>query len=187
MYSFGIALSRIDSDLYMTVLTATAGLLGILVIHIGGSGDGLFVGNLRLAHVGLYLELTQQSVDDDLQVQLAHAGDDGLAGVGVGVGLEGRVFLGQLGQGDAHLFLTGFGLRLDGDLDNRIREFHGFENDLMFLVAEGVAGGGVLETYGSGDVAGVNLLDLLSLVGVHLQNSADSLLLALGGVIYIGT
>ena len=39
-------------------------------------GDGLAVRHLRLADVGLDLELAQQPVDDDLQVQLAHAGDD---------------------------------------------------------------------------------------------------------------
>jgi hypothetical protein len=33
-----------------------------------------------LPDVGLDLELALHAVDDDLEVQLAHAGDDGLAG-----------------------------------------------------------------------------------------------------------
>ena len=44
----------------------------------------LAIGYLRLAHVRLDLELTQQAIDDDLEVQLAHAGDDGLTSLMVG-------------------------------------------------------------------------------------------------------
>jgi hypothetical protein len=58
--------------------------------------DRLAVGHLRLADVGLDLELAHHAVDDDLEVQLAHAGDDRLAGLLVGVHAEGRVLLGQL-------------------------------------------------------------------------------------------
>ena len=38
--------------------------------------DGLLVGDLRRTNVGFHLELAEQTVHDDLQVQLAHAGDD---------------------------------------------------------------------------------------------------------------
>ena len=40
-----------------------------------------------------------------------------------------------------------------------------------------------LEPDRRGDVAGVDLLDFLTLVGVHLQEAADALVLALGGVV----
>jgi hypothetical protein len=43
--------------------------------------DRLAVGHLRLADVGLDLELATHAVDEDVEVQLAHAGDDGLAGL----------------------------------------------------------------------------------------------------------
>ena len=39
----------------------------------------------------------------------------------------------------------------------------------------------ILETYSSSDIAGIYLVQLLSLVRVHLQDTADTLLLALGG------
>ena len=57
--------------------------------------------------------------------QLAHAGDDGLAGLVVGGHAEGRVLLGELLQREAHLVLLGLGLRLDGDVDNGLGELHG--------------------------------------------------------------
>ena len=38
------------------------------------------------------------------------------------------------------------------------------------LVAQGIAGGGVLQTDDGGDIAGVDSLDILAVVGVHLQH-----------------
>jgi hypothetical protein len=52
-------------------------------------------------------------------------------------------------------------------------------------VAERVAGGGVLQADGRGDVAGEHLGDLVTLVGVHLQDAADALALALGAVLHV--
>ena len=49
----------------------------------------------------------------------------------------------------------------------------------VILVAERVAGRAVAQADRRGDVAGVDLLDLLALVGVHLEEAADALALAL--------
>ena len=54
------------------------------------------------------------------------------------------------------------------------------------LVAQRVAGGGVLQADGGDDVAGATLVDVLAVVGVHLQQAADALLVALGGVQDVG-
>jgi hypothetical protein len=48
-------------------------------------------------------------------------------------------------QREAHLFLVGLGLRLDGDLDDRLGEFHALEDDRLQRIAERVARGRVLE------------------------------------------
>ena len=115
-------------------------------------------------------------------MQLAHTGDNGLPGLFVGVSLEGGVLLGQLHQGNAHLLLTGLGLGLNGHADHGLGELHGLQDHRMLLIAEGVTGGGVLEAHGGSDIAGVHRLDILSVVGVHLQNTTHALLLILGGV-----
>ena len=56
----------------------------------------------------------------------------------------------------------------------------------MSGVAQGVAGGGVLQADDGGDVAGVHGLDILPVVGVHLKDAADALTLLLGGVEHRG-
>ena len=169
-------------DLDVTILALTAGLAGILGVLIHGLADGLLVGHLRCAYVGLHLELAEQTVHDDLQVQLAHTGDDGLTRLLVRVGTEGGVLLGQLGQGNAHLLLAGLGLGLDGHADHRLGELHGLQDNGILLIAQRVAGGGVLQTHHGGDVAGVDGLDVLAVIGVHLQDAAHTLALALGGI-----
>ena len=49
-------------------------------------------------------------------------------------------------------------------------------DDRLVRVAQRVAGGRFLQAHGRGDVAGAHFLDLLALVGVHLQDAADALL-----------
>ena len=142
-------------------------------VAVGFLRDGLPVGDLRLADVGADVELADHAVGDDFEMQLSHAGDDGLARVLVGVDLEGRVFLHQLAERHAHLFLVGLGLRLDRDRDDRLGKVHRFQNDRVVLVADRVAGRDVLQAHRRRDVARPDFLDLFALVGVHLQETAD--------------
>jgi hypothetical protein len=78
-------------------------------------------------------------------VKFAHALDDRLARLFVGLDAEGRIFGSQALQREAHLFLVGLGLRLDGDLDDRLGEFHALEDDRLGRIAQRVAGGGFLQ------------------------------------------
>src|ERR687884_454495 len=103
------------------------------VARLGGLGDRLAVGHLGSADVGVDAVLAHQPVDDHLQVQLAHAGDDRLAGLGVGVDPEGGVLIGQLAQADAHLVLVLLGLGLDGHPDDRLGEDDRLQHDRVLL------------------------------------------------------
>ena len=57
----------------------------------------------------------------------------------------------------------------------------------MLLVTDCITCSGELESDCCGDIAGVNLVKLLSLVGVHLKDTANTLFLALCGVENVGT
>ena len=88
----------------------------------------------------------------------------------------------SLREGHAHLFLVGLRLGLDRDRDDRLGEVHRLEDDRGVLVADRVAGRDVPQADGRRDVAGPDLLDLLALVGVHLEQPADALAWSLGRV-----
>jgi len=98
-----------------------------------------------LPDVGLDLVLAHHAIDDDLKVQLAHTGDDGLARVRIGVDAEGWILLRELGQRHAHLLLVGLGLRFDCDRDDGLGEVDGLEDDRVLVGTDGVAGDEILE------------------------------------------
>jgi hypothetical protein len=83
-------LAELDDD--VAVLTAPARLLDQLALAVCWRGDRLAVSDLRLARVRVDLELAEHTIADDLQVELAHSGDDCLAGVFVREDFESRIF-----------------------------------------------------------------------------------------------
>ena len=167
--------SSADDD--VAVLTTTAGLADVAHLDLFDRlGDRLAVRDLRLADVGFDLELAQHAVDEHFEVQLAHAADDRLAGLFVGVDLERGVFLGQRLQRLAHLVLVGLGLGLDRDVDDRLREVERLEDDRLLLVAQRVTGGRLLHADDRDDVARVRRVAILAVVGVHLKDATDALL-----------
>ena len=116
-------------------------------------------------------------------MQLAHTSNDGLAGFFIGVGLEGRILFGQLCQRDAHLLVASLGLGLDCNADNGLGELHGLQNDGMILITQSITSGGVLQTNNSSDITCVAAVDILAVVGVHLQDAAHTLLVVLHGIV----
>ena len=120
-------------------------------------------------------------------MQLAHAADNGLAGLFVQFNGEGWVLSSKLLNSGTQLLLVSLGLRLDGNLDNRIREVHGLQDDWVRTVGQGVTGGGVLQADDCVDVASYRLFNRVFLVGVHLEQLTNAFLLALGGVLYFIT
>ena len=150
---------------------------------VRGLRDRLSVRDLRLTDVALDFELAPHAIDDDLEMQLAHSADQRLAGFLVRGHAERRIFHRQALKRVAELFLIGLGLGLDRDRDHRLGKFHFLEKNRLPFVAKRVAGRGEAQTDGRGDVAGFDLLDVLALVGVHLEQAPEALALALGGIV----
>src|SRR4051795_5780578 len=167
---------RLDVDVDDAVLARAAGLTDEAALDLlGGAADGLAVGDLRAADVRLDVELAAHAVDQHLEVQLAHAGDLGLARLLVRLDLERRVLLGEAAERDRHLLLVGLRLRLDGDLDDRVGEVDHLELDRGVGGGQRVAGHDLLDADARGDVAGVDARDLLAVVRVHHEDAPDAL------------
>src|SRR5581483_12166458 len=98
-------LVRLDLEPYVPVLAAATGLAHELAFRVHGAANGFAVGDLRLADVRLDLELALHAVDDDFEVQLAHAGDDRLPRFLIGRHAERGIFLREALQGQAHFLL----------------------------------------------------------------------------------
>src|SRR3989338_1053633 len=63
-------------DFDVTVLTASSGLVDMLVLGLRFTLNGLAIGYLRLADVGLNTKLALHAVNHNLELELAHTHDD---------------------------------------------------------------------------------------------------------------
>lgn len=68
-------------------------------------------------------------------------------------------------------------------MDNRLWEYHAFENDGFIQVAQRIARSRLFQTNRSCDITRENLLQFFSLISVHLQNPANTLFLTLDRVV----
>ena len=100
---------------------------------------------------------------------------------------ESRIFFCQFLKSNAHFFLVSFSFRFNRNGDYRIREYHGFQNDRSFLVTESIAGSSIFQTYCCCNVAGINHINLFTVVSMHLQDTADTFSLTFGRVVNIRT
>ena len=167
-------------NLGVPVLSAAAGLANVFAFRFRMLANGLAIRHLRLADIGLDFVLAHHAVDDDFQMQLAHAADDGLPAVGIGVNFEGGIFLGQTAKRHAHFFLIGFRLRLNRNRNHGNRKRNIFERDGMIFAADRVAGAHALKADCRTNIARQNLADFLALVGMHFQQTPDTLASAAG-------
>ena len=102
--------------------------------------NGLTIRHLRLADIGFDFVLAHHAVDNDFQMQLAHAADNGLPAVGIGVNLKGGIFLGQAPKRHAHFFLIGLGLGFDRNRNDRSGELNRLQRNRMIFVTDRIAG-----------------------------------------------
>ena len=126
-----ITFNRFKFDFNLSKLTGTTGLFLVGVFDIGRFGNRFAVSNLRLAHIAFDLKLAFQTVDNNLQMEFAHAFDDCLTGIRVGRNFERRIFHRQSGQSQTHFLDIGLGLRFDSQFNNRFGENHVFQNNRL--------------------------------------------------------
>ena len=169
------ARQRLEIGDDVTPLPLAAGLADVPALGLDRLGDGLAIGDLWTPDVGSHFELPPHPVDDDLEVQLTHARDQRLRRLGIGVNAESRILLREARERERHLLFVGLRFGLDRDLDDRLRELDRLEHDWLVRIAQGVAGEGLLQPDGGGDVAGRDELHVLAVVGVHQDDPPDPL------------
>src|SRR5690606_9040523 len=106
-------LARLENELHACELARTARLLLVRVIDFRALRERLAIGHLRRTHIRVHLELAAHAIDDDVEMQFAHALNDGLAGFIIHRHAEGRIFLREAIEREAHLLLVSLRLRLN--------------------------------------------------------------------------
>ena len=159
------------------ILARTTGLLLVLVVIGRATGRGLTVAHLRRTHLDLDLVFPLDALDVDVEMQLAHAGDQRFAGFVVGGHAEGRILTSEPLQGLAELVEPLAIGRNDRHLDHGLGHEHVFQRAILRVGGVGVAGGRI-DAHHRDDVAGFGGVDILPLVGMHPHDAAKPLLLA---------
>ena len=173
---------RLEPQAHVRVLVAAACLVDELAFLLDGFTNSLAIGHLRPAELRVDSELAQHAVDDDLEMQLAHAADivwpDSASTSTRNVGssrtsvasasLKRRWSAAVFGSTPAAI--TGSGKSIISSVIG------------LFGIREAVARRHVLEVHRRRDVAGADLVDLGTLVGVHLNEAASLGLVALRDV-----
>src|SRR5690606_1257773 len=178
LQSFFSIHTRPDFEDDIRKLTATTGLLLVNFLMFDRGRKRFFVSYLRSALVDLYLELALEAVDDDLKVKFAHAAQDSLTSLLVGVNPKGWILFYQLRNSHSQFIRIRLLLRFNGVTDNRLWKHHRFQNYFAFLITKGVARLDVLKAHHSTDISAMQTLDLILLVGVHLKHARDSFFLS---------
>ena len=174
-----------DGNIDTSELTTTTRLLLVCLTALCCRRDSLLVVNLWLTLVALYLELALQTVNDDIEVKLTHTRDNSLAALLVSTYGKCWVLLSELGKTVVKLGNVGLALWFNSDRDNCIREGHRLEYDWVCLIAESVTSTDILESNTCADVTSINCLHRNFLVGVHLEEAADALLLSRAWVVNV--
>src|SRR5699024_7105147 len=176
---------RLDGDDNLSELTRTTGLLLVGVVQrLNRLADGLAVSKLWGTNVRFDLVFALHALNTHVQGHLGHTIVNRLAGLYVQFIGEGWVLSSKLLNSGSQLLLVSLVLRLDGNLDNWIREVHGLEDDWVCSVGQGVTSGGVLLADDCVDVTSYWLFNRVFFVGVPLEQLTNAFLLALGAVLY---
>ena len=174
---------RLEGNLHLRELTGTTGLLLVGVVDLlNGLLNGLAVCNLRLTNVSFNLELTLHTVNDDVQVKLAHTTDFGLTGLFIQRHGEGGVLSGELLNCGRHLLLVALGLRLNRHEDHGSGEGHRLKHDRVCRIAQSITGSRVLQTDRRINVTCGDFVNRVLLVGLHLEELTETFFLTLSRV-----
>ena len=179
--------SRLYANNHISVLTTTTGLLLICLTQLNSLRDSLAVCHLRTTLVTLNFELTFQTVDNDLQVELTHTADDRLSGLLIGLNGERRILLCQLSQTYTEFVEISLRLRLYGNTDHRCRELDRLQYDRLVLRAEGITRAYILKSYARAYITREDSFYRVLVVGVHLEDTTNTFFLTRTRVIYIRT
>ena len=162
---FGL-LIRLKADPNVTELTAAAGLLLMATLLLDGLADLFTVGNARRVKLGIHAEAALELGAQNVDLNIACAGNDDLVRLGVVGDGEGRIFLVQTVETGAELILLTAGLGSDGAGVAGLGKVHALEHDDVLRVAQRVAGPDAVHLGDGADVAAADLLDFLVLLAL---------------------
>jgi hypothetical protein len=131
----------------------------------------LSVDNLGPSHIDVKMIFRLESIDQDIQVQFSHPGDDRLTRILLRFDLKGGIFIAQFPQKLGEFFLIPVGLCLHSHRHDRFIKINGFEENGVAPIADCIPCGGLLQSHDSHNLPGLRLFNTSPLVRMHHKDS----------------
>src|SRR5450830_1598422 len=132
------------------------------------------VRNLWLTNSCFHVEFTFHTINDNVQMQLAHTGDNCLTRFFVCTYAERWIFSSQTVQCQAHFLLVSLCFWLNSLRNNWLWEYHAFQNNDCFFITQRVTSCCVFQTNHSSDITRHHFFDFFTLVRMHLHQTTDT-------------
>lgn len=136
-------------------------------LRLGLRPQRLPVGDARLVQLDIDVELALQLVDDDGQLQLAHAVDEQLVQLAVHAAADRGVLLVDAVERLGHLVFLALDLRRDGLGQDRLGIVDALDLERVRLDREGVAGVGAAQLDRGPDIARHDRLHFLAVLALE--------------------
>jgi len=162
-------------DVDVCELTLAAGLFLVPVGLLDGFFDGFAIGDLGFFQDHFDAELALEFFDSDLDMHLAHPGQDHLLGFLVPLHLQSRVLLHQPLERTVDLVFIPFALGFQGERNHRLQRNRALVKDRLGTITERVTGLGLLELGYGADIAGLGNVHGLLLLAFHFENGGNPL------------
>ncbi len=146
---------RLDAHPNLGKLPRAAGLFLVAVFRFAAATDGGAVGNPRLDELHIHVEAALEFLGDDLELQPALAGNNGLPDLRLEVIIKRGILLAQCGESFAELVEIRLGLGDQRPAGVGRREFDDRQCDLAAGGAKRVAGAGGAKFHHRADIAGM--------------------------------
>ena len=111
-------------------------------------------------------------------MQFTHSTKDGLPCIFIRIYSQRRIFFNQFCNGHTHFINVSLRFRFDCHRNNRFRDEHILQGDRVVLVTKCIPCFDLFETNSCTDIASLDEIDWVLLIGKHFHNTADPFFLA---------
>lgn len=178
-----VEVMRLKDDIKEREMKRKKRMIIVGVIDLRREGDRLKVWKMRREEVGLKIELEINEIEENVEVKLENEGDDGMKGILVRIEEERRILGRKKIERNENILMVGIGIRIDRDLDKRIRELNEIKDKRIKRIEKSIESGGLIEERKGKDVEWERLIDVLKDVGVNMKNKEDKIKIEIEGVL----
>ena len=158
----------------MAILPAAAGLTDIFSFRLRLFSNCFFVSDLRLPDISFNFKLALHTVNDNFEMQLAHARDNRLERLRIRTDAKCRIFFRKPPECQTHFLLVCFRFWFDFQINDRLREHNPLKQNRVLWICKRIASSRPLEPDDCRDFSRIYFFHFFAVIRMHPKNTADA-------------